>query len=101
MLLLSVSDELCVCVDELNVFVGCEMCVVMVCECVFGCGVFGVVLCVFCDGGVGVFDVLVMWWSEMKDVWLGGMDAAMSGVVRATRGRDGEAVAVEMYEEMM
>ena len=52
------------------------------------------------DGGVGALDALVTRRSETKDVWPGGTDAATSGVVRATRGRDGEAAA-ETYEETM
>ena len=96
----SASDELCARVDELNAFVGCETRAVTVRERALGRGAFGVVLRASRDGGVGALDALVTRRSETKDVWPGGTDAATSGVVRATRGRDGEAAA-ETYEETM
>lgn len=97
----SASDELCARVDELNAFVGCETRAVTVRERALGRGAFGVVLRASRDGGVGALDALVTRRSETKDVWPGGTDAATSGVVRATRGRDGEAAAAETYEETM
>lgn len=87
--------------DELNAFVGCETRAVTVRERALGRGAFGVVLRASRDGGVGALDALVTRRSETKDVWPGGTDAATSGVVRATRGRDGEAAAAETYEETM
>ena len=76
--------------DELNAFVGGETRAVTVRERALGRGAFGVVLRASRDGGVGALDALVTRRSETKDVWPGGTDAATSGVVRATRGRDGE-----------
>jgi len=96
----SASDEPCARVDELNAFVGGETRAVTVRERALGRGAFGVVLRASRDGGVGALDALVTRRSETKDVWPGGTDAATSGVVRATRGRDGEAAA-ETYEETM